>query len=299
MDVSTAVALFLDYLKFEKRYSAHSILAYQTDLEQCTFFLQQQFDVASNVADISTSMIRTWLAQLKDDGMEARTINRKLSALKSWYRFMRRQQWVSNNPLSIINGPKAPRKLPSFANEAEIEKLWNTIEYPDNWQGRTDRLILELLYQTGMRRAELIQLKESQVDHGQRVLRILGKGNKERLIPVSVTLLQHISEYLTEKRRTLPSADTNFVLVNEKGKKLTPNRVYQTVVKYLGAVTSLAVRSPHVMRHSFATHLANAGADLNAIKELLGHSSLAATQIYTHNSIEKLKAVYRQAHPKA
>lgn len=299
MDVSIAIARFLDYLKFEKRYSAHSIQAYQHDLAQCSFFLQQQFDVSTDVAEISTSMIRTWLAQLKDDGMEARTINRKLSALKSWFRFMRRQQWLNTNPLAIINGPKVPRKLPSFANETEIDKLWNNIVYPDTWLGFTEKMILELLYQTGMRRAELINLKESQVDSGQRVLRILGKGNKERLIPVSPVLLAHLAQYMAEKRRQLETPDTTYVLVNEKGKKLTPHIVYRTVVKYLGEVSSLAKRSPHVLRHSFATHLANAGADLNAIKELLGHSSLAATQIYTHNSIEKLKDVHRQAHPKA
>ena len=298
MDISAAVARFIDYLKFEKRYSVHSIQAYQHDLEQCCFFLSQQYGVAS-VDEIGTSMIRTWLAQLKDDGMEARTINRKLSALKSWFKFMRRQQWVSTNPLVILNGPKVPRKLPSFANEAEIDKLWSSIAYPDTWLGLTEKMILELLYQTGMRRAELINLKESQIDKSQRVLRILGKGNKERLIPVSPELLEHLTNYLAEKRRQLEAPDITYVLVNEKGKKLTAHVVYKTVVKYLGEVTSLAKRSPHIMRHSFATHLANAGADLNAIKELLGHSSLAATQIYTHNTIEILKDVYRQAHPKA
>ncbi|WP_416437529.1 tyrosine-type recombinase/integrase [Phnomibacter sp. MR] len=299
MDVSTAVARFLDYLKFEKRYSEHSIIAYQHDLGQCAYFLQQQFDVHAEVGEITTSMIRTWMAHLKDEGMEARTINRKLSALKSWYRFMRRQHWVTANPLAIINGPKAPRKLPGFASEAEIEKLWSSIEYADGWMGRTEKMMLQLLYQTGMRRAELIGLKESQVDNGQRVLRILGKGNKERLIPVSAELLQELAAYTAAKRSELENADTNFLLVNEKGRRLSPDVVYRTVVKYLGEVSTLAKKSPHVLRHSFATHLANAGADLNAIKELLGHSSLAATQIYTHNSIEKLKDVYRQAHPKA
>jgi integrase/recombinase XerC len=173
------------------------------------------------------------------------------------------------------------------------------VVFSEGWMGLTEKMVLMLLYQTGMRRSELLNLKASQVDEGQRVLRILGKGNKERLIPVSHDLLKEIGHYLKQKSIVLEDPDNIYVLVNEKGRKLAPKTVYNIVVKYLGEVSSLAVRSPHVLRHSFATHLANAGADLNAIKELLGHSSLAATQIYTHNTIEKLKDVHKQAHPKA
>ncbi|HSC55401.1 MAG TPA: tyrosine-type recombinase/integrase [Phnomibacter sp.] len=298
MEISVAVPRFLDYLKFEKRYSQHSILAYQTDLEQFSQFVAHQFEV-QNIADVTAGMVRTWLALLKDEGMHARTINRKLSAMKSLYKFLRKLNVVASSPLGTIIGPKAGKKLPSFANEAEIDKLWTGVVFSEGWMGLTEKLCLMLLYQTGMRRSELLNLKESQVDEGQRVLRVLGKGNKERLIPIGADLIKEIQFYLQQKRVQLEQPDTIYVLVNAKGKKLAPKTVYNIVVKYLGEVSSLSVRSPHVLRHSFATHLANAGADLNAIKELLGHSSLAATQIYTHNTIEKLKEQFKQAHPKA
>lgn len=298
MEISTAIQKFTDYLKFEKRYSQHSVIAYTTDLEQFSSFLKSQFDT-QGVEEVSSGIVRSWMATLKDDGMEARSINRKLSALKSFFKFLRKQKVVHQNPLATISGPKAGKKLPSFASETEIDRLLHEIQFPETWMGRTERLVLQLLYQTGMRRAELLHLKESQVDAGQRVLRILGKGNKERLIPVSSELLGAIEDYRKAKRNELERPDETILLVNDKGKPLQAMAVYNMVVKYLGQATSLSVRSPHVLRHTFATHLANAGADLNAIKELLGHSSLAATQVYTHNSIEKLKDIYKQAHPKA
>ncbi|HSR37336.1 MAG TPA: tyrosine-type recombinase/integrase [Phnomibacter sp.] len=298
MDISTAIQKFTDYLKFEKRYSQHSIVAYGKDLEQFAKFLKSQFDTQA-VEEVNSGFVRSWMAIMKDEGMEARTINRKLSSLKSFFKFLRKHKVITQNPLATISGPKAGKKLPAFASETEIDRLLNDISFPDTWMGRTERLVLQLLYQTGMRRAELLQLKESQVDAGQRVLRILGKGNKERLIPISAELLETVEGYMQAKRNELEVADCQVLLVNEKGKRLTQNAVYNLVVKYLGQATSLSVRSPHVLRHTFATHLANAGADLNAIKELLGHSSLAATQVYTHNTIEKLKDIYKQAHPKA
>ena len=298
MDIAGSIQQFTDYLKFEKRYSQHSILAYQTDLGQFAEYMRHGFDI-QDIASISPAFVRSWLASMKDEGLSARTINRKLSALKSWYRFLRKQGVEVRNPLSTISGPRAGKKLPAFASEDEIRQLLHGLEFPDTWMGRTERMVLQLLYQTGMRRAELLQLQERQVDAGQRVLRILGKGNKERLIPVSATLLQELEGYMAAKRRELEEPNCQVLLVNEKGRPLSAKAVYNLVVKYLGQVSTLSVRSPHVLRHSFATHLANAGADLNAIKELLGHSSLAATQVYTHNTIEKLKDIYRQAHPKA
>ncbi len=298
MDIAGSIQQFTDYLKFEKRYSQHSILAYQTDLGQFAEYMRHGFDI-QDIASISPAFVRSWLASMKDEGLSARTINRKLSALKSWYRFLRKQGVEVRNPLATITGPRAGKKLPAFASEDEIRQLLHDLEFPDNWMGRTERMVLQLLYQTGMRRAELLQLQERQVDAGQRVLRILGKGNKERLIPVSAHLLQELEGYMAAKRRELEEPNCQVLLVNEKGRPLSAKAVYNLVVKYLGQVSTLSVRSPHVLRHSFATHLANAGADLNAIKELLGHSSLAATQVYTHNTIEKLKDIYRQAHPKA
>ncbi len=298
MELSVAIGSFTDYLKFEKRYSAHSILAYRTDLDQFSSFLESQFNT-NQVAEVTSAFARTWLANLKDEGVQARTINRKLSALKSFYKYLRKQGLATTNPLSTLNGPKGGKKLPAFVEENDMARLWSDIEFPGNWDGRTERLILQILYGTGIRRAELIQLKESQVDSHSKTIRILGKGNKERLIPVSSELLRQIQDYVEGKPRELENPDRVPLLVNAKGKKLQPRYVYGVVNKYLAQVTSLAVKSPHVLRHTFATHLANAGADLNAIKELLGHSSLAATQIYTHNTIEKLKDVYKQAHPKA
>lgn len=297
MNIAQASSLFIDYLKFEKRYAQHSVVAYQTDLAQFTLFLQHQFS-ESDVAAISASMIRSWLATLKDDGLAARSINRKLSTLKSFYRFLRKQQWVMANPLSAITGPKSGKKLPHFVSETEISTLLEKTTFPDTWMGKTAYLVICLLYSTGMRRAELLQLKENQIDSRQQQVKILGKGNKERVIPVSAWLVHQVEQYTAAKRANFEEQD-NHLLVNEKGKPLSPSAVYTLVEKSLALVTTLSVRSPHVLRHSFATHLANAGADLNAIKELLGHSSLAATQIYTHNSIEQLKKIYQQAHPKA
>lgn len=298
MELTAAVSAFSDYLQLEKRFSAHSVVAYTTDLQQAISFLSEQYEV-SDAAGVTASMVRTWLASLKEQGMESRTINRKLSALKSFYRYLLRRQIITTSPLTSLKGPKTARKLPSFAGEKEIIRLWEQVPFPDNWTGLTEKLAMMLLYQTGMRRSELIRLSEQQIDAGQRQLRVLGKGNKERIIPVSQPLLEAVENYRNRKRTELKNPDTQVLLVDENGKPLYEKWVYRMSVKYMGLVTSLSKRSPHILRHTFATHLANAGADLNAIKELLGHASLAATQVYTHNTIEQLKAVHRQAHPKA
>jgi integrase/recombinase XerC len=199
---------------------------------------------------------------------------------------------------SVIS-PKISKRLPEFVKEEDMRNLFEHMEFPASWQGRTDRLLLLLLYQTGMRRSELVNLKERQVDLARQALKILGKGNKERIVPVGEDVCRQLKDYQEAKRRELEAPDSTYLFVLANGKKLTDGYVYKAVKKYLSAVTTLSRRSPHVLRHTFATHLTNNGADLNAVKELLGHSSLAATQVYTHNSIEKLKEAYKKAHPKA
>ncbi|MGC4103007.1 tyrosine-type recombinase/integrase [Ferruginibacter sp.] len=289
---------FTDYLKFQKRYSQHTILSYETDLQAFFDFIELQFG-NTELQDIKPAFIRTWLANLKEKGMEAKTINRKISTLKSFFKYQLRQEAITVSPMATIVSPKVNKRLPQFVEKADINTLFSYVEFPDDWQGSTERLILQLLYNTGIRRAELISLKESQVDHYKSSIKVLGKGNKERIIPVNDDLLKAIKAYAAAKRKELEHFNEEVLLVNEKGKKLDPRYVYASVKKYLSQITTISKKSPHVLRHSFATHLMNNGADLNAVKELLGHSSLAATQIYTHNSIEKLKDIHKKAHPKA
>jgi integrase/recombinase XerC len=289
---------FLDFLKFQKRYSQHTIISYENDLRSFFDFLQTQFSESSPKAVIP-SFVRTWMASLKESGMESRSINRKISTLKSFFKYLMRQGIVESSPMTTIVSPKVKKRLPQFVNEQDIGTLFNYVEFPDDWEGRTHRLLLELFYNTGIRQAELVSLKESQVDFGNSNIKVLGKGNKERIIPISQTLRESLWNYIIDKKQSLEKADDVVLLVNEKGRKLYPRYVYNVVKKYLSAVSTIDKRSPHVLRHTFATHLMNNGAELNVVKELLGHSSLAATQVYTHNTIEKLKDVYKKAHPKA
>lgn len=292
------ISTFLDYLKFQKRYSQHTIVSYQNDLTGFFDFIRMQFD-ESGLQNIKPTFIRTWLAQLKSEGISSKTINRKISALKSFFKYNIRQGLIEVSPMSTITSPKVGKRLPQFVEKKDIDTLFEHVEFPDNWTGRTERLLLQILYNTGIRQAELINLKENQVNNSNNSIKVLGKGSKERVIPVSNVLLKEINSYTAEKRKQIAGADTVFLLVNEKGRKLYPKYVYNVAKKYLTLVTTIDKKSPHILRHTFATHLTNNGADLNAVKELLGHSSLAATQVYTHNTIEKLKDVFKKAHPKA
>jgi len=300
MSITTPKALqhFVDYLKFQKRYSQHTIISYQTDLVAFFDFIETNFGNTS-LPDIKSTFVRTWLASLKDSGMEAKSINRKISALKSFFKYQLKEGVVEVSPMGTIISPKMNKRLPQFVEKADINTLFSYVEFPDSWQGKTDRLLLQLFYNTGIRQAELVSLKERQVDGFKSTIKVLGKGNKERVIPVSTELLSLLKEYTAEKRKVFEQYDAEVLLVNEKGKKLYPKYVYNAVKKYLSKITTISKKSPHVLRHTFATHLMNNGADLNAVKELLGHSSLAATQVYTHNSIEKLKDIHKKAHPKA
>jgi integrase/recombinase XerC len=292
------IQTFLDYLAFQKRYSPHTIISYQNDLTGFFDFLDKDFGTIS-LSTINAAFVRSWLASLKESGMESKSINRKISTLKSFFKYYLKQGVLATSPMTTIISPKVKKRLPQYVTEKDINTLFNYVDFPDSWEGKTDSLLLQLFYNTGMRQAELVNLKESQVDKSNGYIKVLGKGNKERLLPVSKELMKMINDYIADKRGLLDQFDGEYLLVNAKGRKLQPRGVYTIVNRYLSLVTTIDKRSPHVLRHTFATHLMNNGADLNAVKELLGHSSLAATQIYTHNTIEKLKDVYKKAHPKA
>lgn len=286
---------YLNYLKYEKRYSTHTIQAYGDDLRQLFIFVEVTYGQCA-LPEVSAGVIRSWLASLKDQDISSKSINRKISTLKSFFKYCLKTGLIEQTPTATIISPKLKRRLPVFVEEKDIDTLLNTIEFPETWKGKTDKLALHIFYNTGIRLSELINLKENQVSVS--AIKVTGKGNKERIIPISATLFRLVDEYMLEKK-SMGIAHGIFLLVNEKGKKLYPKYLYLAVKKYLSIVTTVNKKSPHILRHSFATHLSNNGADLNSIKELLGHSSLAATQVYTHNTIERLKDAYKKAHPKA
>lgn len=289
---------FLNYLNFEKRVSKDTTKAYQKDLNQFSDYLKSTYHI-ENATDVKTTYVRSWVVQLVELGMSMSTIKRKLSALKSYFNYLERHHHLSKNPMVKIPIPKVSQKLPSYLQENEIDHLFNSIKWGLDFSSLRDRLILDLLYNTGLRRAELIDLKVDSFDWANACLRVIGKGAKERLIPFGKALGERIKQYLISREVTFPGLAISHLLLSDKGKVLYPKFVYNKVKHYLSLVSSAEKLSPHVLRHTFATHLSNNGADLNAIKELLGHSSLAATQIYTHNTIDQLKAIYGQAHPKA
>lgn len=292
------IQVFLDHLKFQKRYSQHTVVSYQTDLVDFFNFIEKEFEATFPV-EIKSSFVRSWLAGLKEKGLESKSINRKISTLKSFFKYHLRQGLIQTSPMVTILSAKVKKRLPQFVAEKDINTLFNYVEFSDDWNGKTNKLLLHLLYNTGIRQAELINLKETNIDIRNSTIKVLGKGNKERILPVSNELGQLIQQYIDNKHNNFKVPNIEILLVNKKGKKLYPKYIYTTVKKYLSDVTTIDKKSPHVLRHTFATHLMNNGADINAVKELLGHSSLAATQIYTHNTIEKLKEVHSKAHPKA
>lgn len=298
-DTQRNIQLFLEYLKFQKRYSRHTVISYEQDLTVCFDFIQMNFNVG-NLSEIKPTYIKTWLASLKEGGISSKTINRKISSLKSFFKFLLKSNVVQVSPMTTIISPKTGKRLPQYVEELDMQKLFQEIQFTEGWAGKTEQLILKILYNTGIRQAELIGLKAGSIDISNSTIKVQGKGGKERVIPVSRELMEELSGYMEDKKfRPLVQNDSGFLLTTEKGNKLYPKYVYLVVKKYLGLVTTIEKKSPHILRHTFATHLANNGAELNAVKELLGHSSLSATQIYTHNTIEKLKDVHRKAHPKA
>lgn len=299
MELQAPVQSFLQHIQHTKRYSPNTLQAYTSDLEQFATFLHKQYE-KDDISTTTHTEIRSWMVDMMQHKISPRSINRKVSVLKSLFKFLMRRGEVKKNPLSKVQTPKTSKRLPVFVEQTNIEQLLNNVVFAEGYEGALDRIIIELLYGTGMRRSELLNLKESDVDSYNEQIKVLGKGNKERLIPIHTQLLASIKNYIAEKNKLIDGTPQgNYLLVTEKGKPLSAAIVYNTVKKHLSIVTTINKRSPHVLRHTFATHLMNNGADINAVKELLGHSSLAATQVYTHNTIEKLKNIHARAHPKA
>lgn len=288
---------FFKYLSLERRFSPHTLTAYRSDLTNfIAHCIEQQ--CLTSVAEVRHLHVRAWIVAQMQDGQSSRSINRRLSCLKTYFRFLKKRSLLERDPMQKVVAPKTGKRLPVFVQENQMAALFTHVEFGDDYWGRLQRLILELLYATGIRRSETSNLKISDIDFSRYAIRITGKGNKERLVPFARYLGDLLESFLEVRKSTFPDANEPWLFLNKKGRRLSPENIYYIVHKHLSAVTTAEQRSPHVLRHSFATHLSNHGADLNAIKELLGHSNLAATQIYMHNSIERLIKVYEQAHPK-
>jgi integrase/recombinase XerC len=289
---------FLDYLRFEKRYSHNTILSYRTDLEEFEGYIGEEGE-GSGFANADGRLIRSWVIHLMESGRSARTVNRKISTLKSFYKFLMREQHIHINPTDKVLSPKLSKKLPSFVDADKMEILLDEYEFGDDFSGCRNRLIIELFYITGMRRTELINLKDADLDLSGLNIRVTGKRNKQRIVPFDRVYLDVIQRYMELRNEAFPKRDWPNLFLTDKGKPLYPKFVYKVVTSYLRLVTTTEHRGPHVLRHTFATHMLNRGADLNAIKEILGHANLSATQVYTHNTFEKLVSIYKQAHPRA
>jgi len=294
------VESFLDYIQKEKRFSTHTVVAYSKDLGQFHHHITENLEIAS-IMEVDHHDIRSWIVSiLEDDKLQPNSVNRKISCLRSFYKYLVRNEIVVKNPMSKITSLKTKKKLPLFLEQSQMENLLDKMEFGSDFSGIRDKLIIELLYCTGMRRAELIGLETANVNESKQELKVLGKRNKERIIPLSPQTINLISQY---QQVSFNHFDEKIVgkhlLIDDNGKMMSDGFVYRKVNKYLRLVTTIGKKSPHVLRHTFATHMLNNGADLNAIKELLGHASLSATQVYTHNTIEKLKQVYKLAHPRA
>lgn len=288
------VEKFLDYLKFEKNYSDHTIRAYQNDLSAFQLFFQNQYQIQT-FAEVSYPIIRSWILDLSKNNISNLSINRKISSLKSFYKFLQKTEVVKENPLIGHKSLKVQKKIQVPFSKKEIEQVMDMIEGNDFEKSR-DRLLIEMLYATGIRRSELINIKISDIDVGERMIRILGKRNKERFVPLLKTVQKSLSKYLDHRREVTKS---NYLFVTAKGDKIYETLVYRIINSYFSLASTKLKKSPHILRHSFATHLLNEGANLNSVKELLGHSSLASTQVYTKNSLESLKKMYNQAHPRS
>ncbi|MFH1120894.1 MAG: tyrosine-type recombinase/integrase [Bacteroidota bacterium] len=288
---------FYQHIQLGKRYSAHTVAAYKSDLTQFGDFISTTYGISSDL-EVSYSMIRSWLATLIDNGLTSRSVNRKLSSLKAYFRYLNKEGLRADNPVSKAGSLTIPSRLPVFASVSEMESALRAGEADDSFGMRRDMLVLEILYCTGIRLSELLNLKLQHVDRSALTIKVTGKRNKQRIIPVTRQLVKLIDDYLSV-REMVVKQNVSEIIVTDQGKKAYPVFIYRKVKHYLTLAGVRGVKSPHVLRHTFATHMLNEGADLNAIKEILGHASLAATQVYTHNSIEKLKSIYKLAHPRA
>jgi len=293
-----AVDLFLRFLQTEKRYSPNTLQSYKTDLLQFSHFIEEGGS-GESITLCTTRQIRSWVISMLDVGMAARSVNRKTTTLRRFYRFCQQEGLVVVNPADFLPSIKAPKPLPVFMEESQMESVLDRASVPEDFPEIRDLLIMELLYGTGMRLSELTGLKDRDIDSGRYQIKVFGKRQKERIIPVTTELVGLINHYKTVRNRTFTAQEGETLILTDKGHPVYAKLVYRVVNQALGMVTSAGRRSPHVLRHTYATHLLNRGAELNAIKELLGHASLSATQVYTHTGFEKLKQVYQKAHPRA
>jgi len=289
---------FTDYLLLEKNYSAHTIAAYQKDLENFETFIFEEFDSPS-ISDVNYQQIRSWIVNLVDSGLSNRTINRKISSLNSYYKFLLKIEAISTNPLAKHKALKTNKKVQIPFSQNEMTAVLDELELETDFEGLRNKLIVELFYATGIRRIELIQIKLSDIDLHNKTLKVLGKRNKERYIPLISSVIDSLNRYMVERNALISIQDKTYLFLTKKGVKIYETLVYRIINDYFSKASTKVKRSPHILRHSFATHLLNQGANLNAVKELLGHSSLAATQVYTHNSISELKKVYSNTHPRS
>jgi len=290
---------FIQYIQYEKRYSPHTVSAYQSDLDQFFKFLKDQEQDITNPSEITYQHIRNWMVELMSE-MTARSVNRKIATLRKYFKFLLREGAIINNPASKIQSPKTLKHLPVVVEDAKLSAMLNDNEvFTDDFKGTRDKLVIETLFGTGIRLAELVTLKEQDVNLYEGTLKVLGKRNKERIVPVNHELKVLLEKYIELKKSEDFHNNSATLLVTDKGRDAYPKLIYLIVQKYLSYISTQNKKSPHVLRHTFATSLLDRGADLNAIKELLGHANLSATQVYTHNSVERLKSIYKQAHPKA
>lgn len=292
-----SIKLFLDYLKYEKRHSHHTFTAYENDLDQFVLFGKEWVEDFT-VEGVDHHLIRKWIISLMDAGINARSVNRKISTLKTFFKFLMRENLIEKNPTDRVILPKMAKKLPVFVQEKEINKLLDGRFFTDDFEGKRDKAVISLFYGSGIRLSELQNIRFSDFDVKGKMVKVLGKRNKERLVPFPLEISTVMEDYI-KIRNELFGEVNNIIFLTEKGDPIYSKLIYRIVKKHLSMVTTLDHRSPHILRHSYATHLLNRGADLNAIKELLGHANLAATQVYTHTTFEKLKKVYKQAHPRA
>lgn len=289
---------FLQYLQTEKRYSPHTVRSYLNDLDQFYSFISS-IGHPQDPVPVTSYDIRAWIVSMLDNNYSTVSVHRKISCLRVFYRYLRKEGVVSADPLEKVVLPKRKKTLPVFVDEAAIANLLDNFSFGDDFAGIRNLTIIELLYMTGIRRSELIGLRDSDIDLGEGTIRVTGKRNKQRIIPLIKPLVSRMQEYIRVRNENVGTVPNGWFFITDKGNKLYEKYVYNTVNSYLAMVTTIEKKSPHILRHTFATHMLNRGADLNSIKELLGHANLSATQIYTHNTFEKLRKVYKQAHPRA
>lgn len=290
---------FFQYLEFEKRYSPHTLISYRTDLDQFTSYCKNEFDISA-LEQVDYNIIRSWVVNLMQSSLETKSVNRKLACLKSYFKFLMKRGVIVSNPAQRVKTPKLKKRLPMFIEENHMNILLDDVAFENSFEGSRDKLTIELLYGTGIRLSELLNLKMTDINIYDNTIKVKGKGSKERVVPIHSSLANAIVEYNNLKKNTfLNLVDEPFLVCTSNGKKAYPMLIQRIIKKYLSLVSNTEKKSPHILRHSFATHMLNNGADLNAIKDLLGHANLAATQIYTHNSLDKLRNVFKQSHPKA